>query len=226
MLLSNVDVESLTHVERIPLDSLYPAALPTFSQAPESPSKEWFIKRPKLIDFTPDSQIPDNVLREINVCEVIRQKPHRNIAEYHSCDIKAGRVADIYFKRYLNDLQHKLNPKALNKVSFQGNDRPRLKDALRYLKGIEAGLNHLHSLGLTHNDITPANIILDHDDEPIIIVFDSCLKHGKPLTRIKRTYGWHDEKVQISQPFNDLEVLAELRTWLISSKPEDFRFMN
>jgi len=67
-------------------------------------------------------------------------------------------------------------------------------------------------LGFSHNDINLANIMLDYDDKLIIINFDSCLRHSTPLVKIKRTYGWHGEKIQISQPYNNDEALIELWT--------------
>jgi len=222
---SDVDVRSLNDVELISSDSYCPPPPPGCTEAAHPPSNECFVKRPNLIGYTPDSQIQDNVLKEVSVCEILRKNPHRNIAEYHGCEIRNGRVTGLCFKRYLDDLQLKLNPESLNKLSFQNNQRPPLADALRYLKGIKSGLDHLHSLGFSHNDINPANIMLDHDDKPIIIDFDSCLRHGTPLAKTKRTYGWHGEKIQISQPCNDDEALAELWTWLTSVNPDEFQFM-
>ena len=52
--------------------------------------------------------------------------------------------------------------------------------------------------------------MLDYDDKLIIIDFDSYLRYGTPLAKIKRTYRWHGEKIQISQPYNNDEALIEL----------------
>ncbi|KAG6245556.1 hypothetical protein E4U23_005282 [Claviceps purpurea] len=41
------------------------------------------------------------------------------------------------------------------------------------LEGIERDVRHLHSLGIVHNDISPANIMFDELDRPVIIDFDS-----------------------------------------------------
>lgn len=43
------------------------------------------------------------------------------------------------------------------------------------LEGILAAIKHLHSLGTVHNDINPANIMLDEDDTLNLIDFDSIL---------------------------------------------------
>jgi hypothetical protein len=43
--------------------------------------------------------------------------------------------------------------------------------ALRYLRGIAAGLDYAHSLGIVHRDIKPANVLLEKDGTPVIADF-------------------------------------------------------
>lgn len=221
---SDVDLNSLTNLILIPFSSYCPALPPGCTQSTCPLSDNCYIKRPNLIGYNEDSKIKNNVLREITACEILRQHPHRNIAQYHGCEVDNGHVTGLCFKKYRNSLHDKLNPHNLNKIAFQKSQRPPSADALRYLRSIEAGLRHLHSLGLSHNDLNPANVMLDQEDEPVIIDFDSCLSNGTGLGMTKRTYGWHDEEIQISQFNNDYEALSELRSWLIGSSPEDFRF--
>ena len=101
---SNVDVRSLNDVELISSDSYYPPPPPGCTEAAHPPSNKCFVKRPNLIGYIPDSQIQDNVLKEVSVCEILRKNPHRNITEYHGCEIRNGRVTGLCFKRYLDDL--------------------------------------------------------------------------------------------------------------------------
>jgi len=63
-------------------------------------------------------------------------------------------------------------------------------DRQRCLRGIEAGVSHLHGLGLIHNDINPENIMMDgvgDDMEPVIIDSDSCRKEDEKLGS---KFGW------------------------------------
>jgi serine/threonine protein kinase len=94
------------------------------------------------------------------------------------------------------------------------------------LEGILAAIKHLHSLGLVHNDINPANIMLDEDGTLILIDFDSCRYIGESLrnTETKTTHHWHDPSVDIALEKNDLDAFKDLQIWQAGSADEDFRF--
>lgn len=91
-------------------------------------------------------------------------------------------------------------------------------------KEILAAIKHLHSLGMVHNDINPANIMLDEDGTLILIDFDSCRYIGESLgnTGTKRTR--HDPTVDISLEKNDLDAFEDLQVWLCGSVDEEFIF--
>ncbi|RNJ55870.1 hypothetical protein D7B24_007963 [Verticillium nonalfalfae] len=114
----------------------------------------------------------------------------------------------------------------LNKVDFITSleTRKRKAGTARYLDSIELGLRHLHSLGFNHNDLNPANIMITEDDIPVIIDFDSATAPGASLQNVKRTHGWFDHRVVVSQQSNDLDALAEIRIWLTGSSPNEYRF--
>lgn len=92
---SDVDLNSLTNVVLIPIISYCPALPPGRTQATCLRSNDCYIKRPNLIGYSEDPEIKNNILREITVCEILRQYPHRNIAQYHGCEVDNGYVTGL-----------------------------------------------------------------------------------------------------------------------------------
>jgi serine/threonine protein kinase len=69
------------------------------------------------------------------------------------------------------------------------------------LNGIFAGITHMHSLGLAHNDITPSNIMLDENGCAVIIDFNNSGPLGVPCR--SGTPGWTNFS-RVSAVENDL----------------------
>jgi serine/threonine protein kinase len=189
---------------------------------------DYYVKTPDLWSYAKHISLEQQILREVEVCEKLRYHPHPNIAFYGGCHSINGRVTGICYKRYTSTLQQKLNPGSLCKSDFLHN-REHVDDISKScLDGVLAGIKHLHSLGLIHNDITPSNIMFDTDGTPVIIDFDSCRKVGVALNDTicgtKRTYGWHDPEIGIATERNDLDAFAELRTWLVGVSKDEFLF--
>ncbi|KAL5333726.1 kinase-like protein [Aspergillus crustosus] len=167
------------------------------------------------------------ITREIEACEILRKNPHPNIVTYYGYNETRGRVSGLCFKRYKSTLLEAVNPGYLGKVAFLQSTHELVADSMvRGLDGILSAIKHLHSLGLVHNDINPANIMLDEDGTLILIDFDSCRYIGESLraTETKRTHHWHDPSVDISLENNDLTAFRELQIWLAGLANEDFLF--
>lgn len=100
-------------------------------------------------------------------------------------------------------------------------ETPRItkEKASDYLRGIERGIRHMHSLNLVHNDINLSNIMITQDHVPVIIDFDSCLQEGRLLgSTTKRTYQRHDPNVSVSPTSNDYWAFEELCRWLTKGR--------
>lgn len=160
---------------------------------------------------------------EISNSKLLAKLKH---ATYYGYQETHGRVSGLCFKRYTASLLETVNPQRLNKVAFRTSGREIVKGNMQCgLQGLLAGIKHLHSLGLVHNDVNPANIMLG-DDRLVLIDFDSCRSIGQSLrdTNTKRTPHWHDPSVEISLEKNDLDAFKELKIWLTGSLDDDFLF--
>lgn len=138
-----------------------------------------------------------------------------------------GRVSGLCFKQYTSTLLETVNPQHLNRVAFVSSSRELVKEHMKLgLKGIFTAIKHLHSLGIVHNDINPANIMLDKDGRLVLNDFDSCryIRESLSNTGTKRTHQWHDPSVDLSLEKNDLDDFRELNIWLDESLTEGFLF--
>ncbi|PNY29091.1 Uncharacterized protein TCAP_00994 [Tolypocladium capitatum] len=123
-----------------------------------------------------------------------------------------GRASGLVFKKY-EECFLRVDPKRHLIVS----GRPLVQNYMQHwLESLRTALGHLHSLGFVHNDSTPANIMLDQNDSPVIDFRGLC-RVGESLKYTTRTSGWHDEAVAHAVKENDLHALAELKTWLFGS---------
>jgi serine/threonine protein kinase len=217
-----------TILQNIKLDktAFQPQFLSNSTQA--QPSDQHYIKHPNLLSYRPITDanktcIINEVLQEVQVCEVLRLQPHSNIAEYIGCGVHDGRISRICFKQYKQSLQQRLNPGHLNKREFARSVRLDEGWCEGIIEGIRKGLEYLHTLGFVHNDLTPANVMLEERDMAIIIDFRSCRAMGESLKGAGRTYEWYDDEVKTASESNDLDALAEMEAWMLG-KVVDFKF--
>jgi serine/threonine protein kinase len=99
------------------------------------------------------------LLHEAKVCKILRASPHPNIVRYLGCVVENDRVTGLCFVKY-------------DMILSEGPSK------LDLLQQIQKGIRHLHSLGLIHCDIKPANILMK-GEIPSIGDFDSCQREEK-----------------------------------------------
>lgn len=185
---------------------------------------DYYVKKPDLWAYT-DPNLEQHICREVKSCEILKAYPHPNLADYKGCQSIHGRVSGICFQRYVSTLEERVNPGHLSKSDFLSSDRLSDTNATNaVLDGVLAGIQHLHSLNIVHNDITPSNIMLKEDGTPVIIDFGSCQIVGASLQGVPRTHGWHNEEVDITSKKNDIDAFTELKTWLTGLSRDEFLY--
>ncbi|KUI66089.1 LIM domain kinase 2 [Cytospora mali] len=187
------------HPIKIPDDRLWPPADPGFTRAPDPLPSSSYFKRPRLLNYD-DSTFHLQILNEVKVCEVLRRHPHPNIAHYLGCVIKDNLIHGLGFARYPISLSQLLR----DGVPF---------DRDECLRGIEAGMKHMHGLGLIHNDLNPSNVMMD-GDHAVIIDFDSCKQEGQELGDKAGTYGWSLDDEVYAKRENDLYSFSRIQAAL------------
>jgi serine/threonine protein kinase len=198
-----IDINGLDTIQ-ISAHHVWPLADPKFTRAPEPLPSTCYLKRPSLLYYenTPDK--PDyahQILTEVEACEVLRIHPHPNIAQYLGCVVRDGRIRGLCFAKYSITLSQMLK----DETPFHRS---------HCLSGIEAGVRHMHDLGLVHNDLNPSNIMMDGDN-PVIIDFDSCKREGDKLGSKAGTCGWTLDGEDYARRENDLYSLSKIRAALI-----------
>jgi serine/threonine protein kinase len=197
-------------LEPVPDEEIYPEASSDLTIAPN----DWgddsvYFKHPKIDLYDPAKveeflpTAPKLLLDEAKILELLVQHPHPNIVRYHGCRVRRGRITGLVLDRHGQDLEVLERDKTLL-ASLD-------KDAL--MTGLQSAVDHLHGLGLAHNDLNPANVVLDQNNEPILIDFGSCQPFGMEIL-LAGTPGWYDEKFFTSEKKHDLVALPKIRRWL------------
>ena len=118
--------------------------------------------------ITPD---PDTVARFRHEAQAIARLRHPNIVDVYDFGEFQGTPYMIVEYVPGGSLAAKMAHGPLDRAT-----------ALRYLRGIAAGLDYAHSHGVVHRDIKPANVLLTEDDSPVLADFGLAkLMHGSSL---------------------------------------------
>ena len=191
----------------IPTDEIWPAFDSKFSKAPQPLPDNSYTKQTSLLDVgdIPNCKFRELILGELEICELLAQHPHPNVAEYRGCVVEDNRITGLCFARYDTTLSDKVS----SGVPF---------DRAACLRGIEDGISHLHRLGLIHNDLNPSNVMVDVDgSNPVIIDFDSCRREGQELGLKWGTPFFAMEDMTHATRENDFYGLAKIREFLMEN---------
>ncbi|KAF2863049.1 hypothetical protein K470DRAFT_156087 [Piedraia hortae CBS 480.64] len=201
------DEDALQCLQTVPPECIYPKFdSGEFTLAPEFDKFRHFLKPPSYEwdDCQPGKTfVADCVLQEIHALELIRKNPQPALVSYHGCVVKADRVTHLCLEKYEASLDSILETSP-GRIGFA--------EASNIIDQVEAGINHLHSLSLAHNDINEHNICLNMDKNPVIVDFDSCLPFGKPLTK-----GFSSQDCPTSSPDNDYAAISCLADLLLDN---------
>lgn len=152
---------------------------------------------------TGDSNRPSDILvTETRTCEILKKPPHPNLAQYLGCIYQGDRITALCFTKYETTLDAKLN-------NGQSIDRE------IFCSGIKRGLEHLHGLGFSHNDINPHSITFKSDGTSVIIDFDSCQVIGEKLMK---GGGREDQIYSAADPENDWTGLGKIKEMIDREK--------
>lgn len=188
----------------IPFDHLVTLWQNTYLQAADPLPPDAYIKSlsPITYRFDHPAAIGEELRHEIEAYTLLSTHPHPNICRFYGC-IRDGKYATgLALRRFPATLQ-----------SLRDAESSLALTRLRVLRGIKRGLDHLHSLGLVHNDLNPNNIMIDDDSNPVIVDFGSCRREGAPKDRTAGTPGWYRESDR-SVKENDYFALGLIARWL------------
>lgn len=140
------DVDVIQYLEPVAPENVFPLLPQGFTVAPPFDIADHYLKAPQFTyeDSKPGNTfVADILLSEATVLERLKQHPHPSIVTYYGAVTKDNRITHLCLKRCYCNLTEYFG------VGLSVSERERL------LVEIRAGIEHLHSLGLAHNDINP-----------------------------------------------------------------------
>lgn len=181
--------------------------------ASEDPGIDIFIKRPSLQDYyffkgedgRGLSQLRDLLLDEARAFEIISREPHPNIVHYRGCRVKRGYITGIILNKISGHSLWRLLEYGLGRIDLEP-----------FMEALTSAVNHLHKLGLSHNDICPQNVMVSNGN-PVLIDFGSCRRTGDKMAASGGSTGWKEDgdEYLLSKNSHDLVGLAKIRQWIL-----------
>jgi outer membrane biosynthesis protein TonB len=103
---------------------------------------------------------PDTTARFRHEAQAIAQMRHPNIVNVYDFGEFEGTPYMIVEYVPGGSLADRLNKGPVSRPA-----------AMNYLRGIAAGLDYAHGMGIVHRDVKPANVLLEKDDTPVLADF-------------------------------------------------------
>jgi outer membrane biosynthesis protein TonB len=103
---------------------------------------------------------PDTTARFRHEAQAIAQMRHPNIVNVYDFGEFEGTPYMIVEYVPGGSLADRLNTGPVSRPA-----------AMNYLRGIAAGLDYAHGMGIVHRDVKPANVLLEKDDTPVLADF-------------------------------------------------------
>jgi serine/threonine protein kinase len=138
---------------------------------------------------------------------MIAERPHPYIIKYYGCLVESGLIRSLVFERLAQTL-----------IKYTTTPGVARLDKGIFFKRLVSAFKHLHSLGLAHNDLNPANVMIRESEngqvEPVLIDFGSCALVSEKLQFSARTPGWYMEEFETSEEKHDIYALDKMERWL------------
>lgn len=207
------DLDDVTDITEIPIEVFPEYDAHLFGPIIESPgSIDCYVKRPYLLGFkdVESSHAATLMTTEANLLKVLRESPHKHLANYIGCIVSRNRVTALCFQKYVETLGHRVREGIHVDIDT-------------CMADVRSAISHLHSLGFAHNDVNPENVMFDSDDVAVLLDFDASKQFGEVLLKAG-TYGWNDNHKQVSDESdnhkkvsdesNDLNAVEQLEFYL------------
>ncbi|KIP08698.1 hypothetical protein PHLGIDRAFT_366607 [Phlebiopsis gigantea 11061_1 CR5-6] len=201
------DLDALEAPDPIPPEHLHPKWRDDLLEAPTPPPDDVFVKTVRVEDYDPEypDRLPDTLLKEISVLEQLRKTPHPNICVYRGCVREGDRIVGLALQRHPRNL-------------YEHMQSGEFLDRRRIVADVKSGIEHLHSLGLVHGDLSPANVMIDAG-RAILVDFGATLREGEQKV-VAGTPGWFREG-HVAVMENDFFSLGIMAQWLEHGKDLD-----
>jgi serine/threonine protein kinase len=147
----------------------------------------------------------DALLVEAEVLQILSEHSHPNILGYHGCLVRRGRITGLVVDKCHDTLR-----------GYVENGTGKI-DQAAFMKALESAVQHMHSLGLAHNDLNPGSVMVNEAGMPVVTDFGTANKIGQALGSSRGSKGWIEGDTKDytkSEKDHDIFALRKIGEWL------------